>query len=284
MKRLIIAGSSSYLAKRLIIRLNDKNIPFVALSSTSKKSDLSLDLLNVSEFDFNAITKNDTIIFFSAISSPDTCQKNFKKSFNINVIGTVKFIEESIRRKANVLFFSSDTVYGTENGQNDEDVVPIKPMGEYASMKLSVENYFRNDPNLKIFRLSYVFSWNDKFMKYLHSCRTNNSKVEVFHPFIRKMVYINDIIDGILKLTNNWNSSDQQIFNFCGSKQYSRLDLVELYNKYIYPLNYEISTPPDNFYKARPELIHINSKNTEFLIGRPFTNIEKAIKIEIKNN
>ena len=58
-------------------------------------------------------------------------------------------------------------MYGNENGQNDEDVIPVKPIGEYASMKLAVENYFRNEPNLKVFRLSYVFSWEDKFMRYL---------------------------------------------------------------------------------------------------------------------
>jgi dTDP-4-dehydrorhamnose reductase len=284
MKKIIIVGSNSYIAKQLINRLKKEETFFTTVSSRSDKSDFKLDLEYIDQFDFNKINKNDLVIFLAAISSPDVCRKEFKKSFNINVIGTIKFIEESIRRNANVLFFSSDTVYGTENGQNNEDVIPIKPMGEYASMKLSVENYFRNEPNLKIFRLSYVFSWNDKFMKYLHICRTNNTKVEVFHPFIRKMVYINDVIDGIIKLTNNWNYYDQQIFNFCGSKQYSRLDIVELYNKCIYPLNYEISNPPDNFYKARPELIHINSKNTEFLLGRKFTNIEKAIKIEKLNN
>ena len=253
-------------------------------SSKSNKLELKLDLKNIDEFDFNKINKNDFVIFLAAISSPDECQKDFKKSFSINVIGTIKFIEESIRRNANVLFFSSDTVYGEDNEQNDEDTIPIKPFGEYALMKLSVENYFRNEPNLKIFRLSYVFSWNDKFMKYLHSCRTNNSKAKVFHPFIRNIVYINDVIDGILKLSKNWNNYDQQIFNFCGSKQYSRLDIIELYNKYVFTLNYEISNPPKNFYKARPELINIRSKYTELLLGRTFTNIEKAIDIEKLNN
>ena len=280
MKKIIIVGSNSYISKRLINKLEEEKTLYTTVSSISDKSDFKLNFENIDQFDFKIINKNDIVIYFTAISSPDTCQKEFRKSFKVNVTGTIKFIEESIRRKANVLFFSSDTVYGAENGQNDEDVIPLRPLGEYALMKLSVENYFRNNANLKIFRLSYVFSWNDKFMKYLHFCRANNTKAKVFHPFIRKMVYIEDVIDGILKITNNWNSYDQQIFNFCGLKQYSRLDLIELYNKYIYPLDYEISNPPEDFYKARPELIYINSKNTEFLLGRKFTNIEKAIKIE----
>ena len=176
-------------------------------------------------------------------------------------------------------------MYGNENGQNDEDVIPVKPIGEYASMKLAVENYFRNEPNLKVFRLSYVFSWEDKFMRYLHDCRANNLKAEIFHPFIRKIIYIDDVIDGITKLIQNWNDYDQRVFNFCGSKQYSRLDIINLYNKYICKLKFEISKPPKNFYKIRPEIIYINSKNTEILLGIWMLQILKdAIQIEKLNN
>jgi len=284
MKKIFLIGSNSYLSKKLINRFNKEKFSFITVSSTSNNSDIKLDLNHVNRFNFDVLRKNDLVIFLSAISSPDKCQKEFKTSFKINVTGTIKFIEESLNRKVNVLFFSSDTVFGSDNGQNDEDTLPISPVGEYAFMKLSVENYFKNEPNFKIFRLSYVFSWDDKFMQYLHHCKNKNIIAEIFHPFTRKMVYVQDVIDGILKLVNKWDSSDMQIFNFCGSSQYSRLDIVRLYNKIVATVNYEISKPPIFFYKARPHIIYINSKYTESLIGRPFTKIEDAIKIEKLNN
>ena len=117
MNKIIIVGSNSYIAKQLINRLKIEETSFITGSSRFDKSDLKLDLEKYRLIDLNKINKNDLVIFLAAISSPDLCQKDFKKSFKINVLGTIKFIEESIRRNANVLFFSSDTVYGTENGQ-----------------------------------------------------------------------------------------------------------------------------------------------------------------------
>ena len=68
------------------------------------------------------------------------------------------------------------------------------------------------------------------------------------------MVYISDVIDGILKLTYNWNSSSiNKSLTFVDQNSIQEL-IVEFYNKFIFPLKYEISIPPDNFYKARPEL------------------------------
>ena len=145
MKKIVIVGSNSYISERLIGKLRHDKISFTTISSNPNKSDFKLDLENIDQFDFNIINEDDFIVFLAAVSSPDHCQNEFKKSFNINVIGTIKFIEESIKRKANVIFFSSDTVYGAEIGQNDESVHPSKPVGEYALMKLSVENYFRNE-------------------------------------------------------------------------------------------------------------------------------------------
>lgn len=277
MKRLIIVGSDSYIGKKLSIRLRKDNMPNLKISHFLN---FKFDLLNLKLFDFSIIEKNDIIIFLAAVSSPDMCQNNFKESFQINVIGTIQFIEESIRRGAKVLFFSSDTVYGDTIGINDEEIKPFKPIGEYALMKLAVENYFQDEQNLKIFRLSYVFSWHDKFMSYLHQCRLTKTSADIFHPFTRKMIYINDIIDGIIMLKDNWLNLDQQIFNFCGEKYYSRLDIAKLYFQFVYPISYNIIDPPLTFYKARPEIIHISSCKTEELLIGSFTLIEDAIKNE----
>lgn len=282
MCKTIIVGSNSYIGNYLIQKLEHEDIQFICLSPEPVGSEIKLDLLNVDEFNFEIISPNDTILFLAAISSPDVCQNSFNLSFRINVTGTIRFIEKALNIGAKVLFFSSDTVYGDLNGKNSEEIHPFKPIGEYAFMKLSVENYFKDNMNLKIFRLSYVFSWHDKFMKYLHHCRQNNLYAEIYHPFTRRMIYIEDLTKGVISAIKNWTKIDKSIFNFCGADYYSRLDIAKYYSEHIFPVKYKVIKPHDSFYKARPEIINVSTVNTTNILLDSFTKIEDAILIEKK--
>lgn len=278
-KKIIVAGADGYIGQRLQKRLQHKE-QMLLLSPLQNDNYIPFDLLQISKFNFNIINRYDTIVLLAGISSPDVCHKKYQYSFNINVVGTIEFISNCLKKGARVLFFSSDTIYGNSLKKNDEDIFPANPIGEYGSMKLLVEKYFSGEPNFKSFRLSYVFSWNDKFMKYLRDCFEQKITAEIYDPLIRKVVYIEDLITCILNIHTGWENFNNQYFNICGPNYLSRVEIANYFIQSIGHLNLKIIKPDDDFFKARPKKINFNSLYSTSLLGKKFTSISEAIKYE----
>jgi dTDP-4-dehydrorhamnose reductase len=269
----LIIGKNGFIAKKLFDRGEYK-------TTTSNKDDTNsvyLDLKESQEFDYSILNKDTNIILLAAISSPDICNYNYEEAYKINVTGTKYFIKEAIKRDAKVLFFSSDVVYGnTVNKVNENS--PTNPFGNYARMKDEVEKYFINERNFKVFRLSYVLSEEDKYLSYLNSCVQKNEVADVFHPFGRKVIYIEDVLESIEKILVKWDEFDNQKFNICGDETISRKDIADYYNKAIGgQLKYKTLVPDDKFWEARPKDINITSVYLEKLLARRPMKIEDAI-------
>ncbi len=272
----IIIGKNGYIAKKLIEKGN-----YLATSS-SNNAELYLDLKEAKEFDYSILSKDSKIILLAAISSPDECNNNYEKSYKINVSGTKYFIEESIRKGAKVLFFSSDVVYGNTIEKVDEDS-KTNPFGNYAKMKDEVEKAFENEKNFKVFRLSYVLSNEDKYLSYLKICIDKNEVAEVFHPFSRKVVFIDDVLESIENILLKWNEFENQKFNICGVEEISRKDIADFYNEEVdNKLKYTIIEPNGKFWEVRPKDININSIYLEKLLGRKPMKIKDAIHKIVK--
>ena len=65
-------------------------------------------------------------------------------------------------------------------------------------MKSEVEKRFLGNPFFKTIRLSYVFSREDKFTKYLVGCAQRDEEAELFHPFYRAIIHRDDVVEGAL--------------------------------------------------------------------------------------
>ena len=91
-------------------------------------------------FDYGEIDSDDTIALCAAISAPTECAKHPVRSRNVNVHGTMNFIDRVVDIGAKVIFLSSDAV--------------IDGIGEYAKMKKKIEDEYMDYINVKILRLS----------------------------------------------------------------------------------------------------------------------------------
>jgi len=271
----VLIGKNGFIAKKLLERGK-----YVATTSEHEDTDtcLFLDLKDASNFDYNLFNENTNIIFLAAISSPDVCNNDYSFAYKINVEGTALFIEKSIERGANILFFSSDVVYGNRTEEVDENA-KTNPFGKYAEMKDIIEKKFANEKKFKVFRLSYVLSNEDKFLKYLQHCIDQHETAEIFHPFSRKVVYINDVLEAIESILKKWDQFPNQKFNICGVENISRKQLAEWYNLgNANLLKYTIVEPSEDFWKARPKDINIVSNYLSNIIGHQPTSIHEAIK------
>lgn len=277
--QLIIAGADSYIGQRIQQSIN-KEVKLLLLSSINGDNYTFFDLLQISKFNFEIINKSDTVVFLAGISSPDLCNENYQNAFNINVIGSIQFISNCLKRGARVLFFSSDVIYGHSLKRNDETIIPSNPIGEYGKMKLLIEKYFKDEIGFKSFRLSYVFSWDDKFMKYIRSCYEHKTRAEIYDPLIRKVVFIEDLVKCIVNIHQEWEHFKNQFFNICGPEYVSRVEIANSFIKNIGHLDLKIIRPDEKFYDARPQKIKFNSSYSTSLLGKSFTPLNEALQYE----
>jgi len=275
--KLFIVGKNSYIGKNLgnIVRQFPYDVKFIT-SHPEGGDDLFLDFNYPGDFNYSIIKESDYIILLAAISSPDICRNNFKMAFKINVEGTIYFIKNVLKRRARVLFFSSDTVYGNSDNHVTE-FSETSPVGEYAKMKKEVEDNFKENINFKVFRLSYVFSKNDKFTSYLNYCCNNNTIAIIYHPIFRKVIYLQDVIDSVILIGEKWDHFDNQIFNLCGNELLSRINLSEIYREIVDKrLKISVVEPDEAFFNARPKVVNMKSVFLKNLLGREPTPIETA--------
>ena len=277
--RLLIVGASGYIGSPL---LKSAKVACDAYGTSSRYVTglLSLRLERPDDFDYSLIQPADVVLLSAAISAPDICAREHDRAWAVNVTGTSEFIAKVMTRGGRVVFFSSDTVYG-ERGDAFDETAKSNPAGEYAEMKAGVEKRFLGNPLFKSIRLSYVFSREDKFTKYLSGCAERSEEAELFHPFYRAIVHRDDVVEGALALAQRWDEFPQQVINFGGLEVLSRIDFAECFQRIALPsLRFRVTEPGDEFFKNRPRVIAMSSDILPKLLGRPSRTLAEAARVE----
>ena len=232
------------------------------------------------EFDYSIIAPSDVVLLTAAISAPDICAREHDRAWAVNVTGTAEFIRRVMDRGGRVVFFSSDTVYGERDDEFDEQA-NCHPAGEYAEMKHDVEKQFLGNPLFKAVRLSYVFSREDKFTKYLSACAERGEEADIFHPFYRAVIHRDDVIKGTIALTQRWDEFSQHIINFGGSEILARTEFVKILQETALPnLQFRVTEPEAEFFKNRPRVIRMLSPILTQLLGGQTHTLREAAMIE----
>ncbi len=277
--KIIVVGATGYIGNVL---LNNAKAHCVAVGTSSSATDglLLLRLETLSDFGNVDIHPGDVVLLTAAISAPDICAREHGHAWAVNVTGTSEFINQVISYGARVMFFSSDTVYGERNSIFNE-TVEIQPAGEYAKMKSVVEKRFLGNPLFKSIRLSYVFSREDKFTKYLSGCAECGEEAELFHPFYRAIIHREDVVEGALALALRWEEFPQQVVNFGGPQVLSKIDFADCLKRTALPnLRYRVTEPGDDFFKNRPRVIAMSSIVMPKLLGRSSRRVLEAAQLE----
>ncbi len=250
------------------------NLDYFFTSSSlipQKERIIPFNLQEIDSFPYHLIEKNDLIILTAAISSPDECHQHYARSLRINVTGPVSFIEKITKLGGRVIFFSSDTVYGKAQEDNQrvfhEDDACV-PLGDYAKMKREVEVAVSQNPLVKILRLSLVIHHSDKSTRYLESCLKKNLVAEIFHPYYRNAIILSDILSLLKVLSQPWTKSIPSIINVGGDDLLSRVDLAKSFQKKNSSFRFSIVRPPESFYFNRPEIISISNLRMKKLLQR----------------
>jgi dTDP-4-dehydrorhamnose reductase len=281
--KLVVVGALGYVGSALF-KFADSIGEVYGTSSTGKDNLLLLRLESPFDFDYEKIGAEDVVFLSAAISAPDICSREYDRAWAVNVTGTSIFIQNVIDRGARLVFFSSDTVYGEREDEFDE-TADCKPVGEYAEMKREVEQRFSRNSSFKAIRLSYVFSREDKFSRYLVGCAGRNEEADLFHPFFRAIVHRDDVVAGGLALAKHWDEVPEQIINFGGPKVLSRIDFAEcLCEVSLHDLRFKVTKPSADFFANRPRIIAMTSPVFARLLGRPPRTLCEAARLEFASS
>lgn len=258
-KNIAIIGSNGYIGQEIIKRIKISSDKILCVDQQSTDEVIPLDLRQPEAFNYELLKDYQLIIFTAAISGPDFCASHYEESYLINVTGTKYFINKAINQNCKVLFLSSDAVFGKDENVFDENS-QTNAHTAYGKMKKEIEDSFKNIPQFKAIRLSYVFSQKDKFSQYLNSCLVKRQKVEIFHPFYRNVVTLNDVLLTIEWLISHWDSFPHTFLNVCGSELISRVQLVDEFNRLSHKkIQYKIEIPGKEFFTNRSEITEIRS-------------------------
>jgi dTDP-4-dehydrorhamnose reductase len=279
--RCVVIGATGYIGSQLFAAAAQGGEVLGTSSLAANSQHTHLNLAAPADFVERNIRPGDVVYFTAAISAPDICASNPGWARQVNVVGTGEVIEQALHVGASVIFFSTDAVYGNQDVEFDESL-SCRPAGEYASMKHEIEERFKGNAAFKSLRLSYVFSSEDKFTRYLSGCVRNGTPAEIFHPFLRSVVYRADVVAGALGLAAQWDDVGEQNINFGGPDILSRLQFADHVRRAGLPdLRIEIVHPEPAFFQHRPRSIAMQSPILSRLLGRSPLSIEQAALIEL---
>ena len=203
MENYLLIGASGYIGSALYHYLIKNDLLVTGTSTKGSEKFLPLNLENPKNLNEIKINKYSCVFFAAAISSPDICSKEYAYAQEINVKKSSEIISTFLQNGIKVIFLSSDTVYGEQINPFNENM-QANPLGDYALMKYQVENKFKDYDLFKAIRLSYVFSRQDKFTRYLLKTTEKKEIAEIFHPLKRSVIYINDVVEGLISLSRQF--------------------------------------------------------------------------------
>lgn len=288
-----LVGSSGYIAGFLLQRFEkEEHIAKVLKIGQDQDVDAYLNLLEPEKFDYEVLNDIDYVVFTAAISGPDKCASDFDWCWSINVNGTSYFINQAIQRNCKVLFFSSDAVFGDIPGCIYDECSETKAETPYGRMKKAIEDEFKDNPNFKCIRLSYVASAKDRFISYCLNCVENGETSDIFHPFYRNVIIVSDVVDVVVWFSKHWDEYKPFVLNVAGKELVSRVRMADELNRILdNKLQYTISTPGEEFYKNRPRITQMKSLYMhEYGILEDTTFTEKikkelsSVEIAVKSN
>jgi dTDP-4-dehydrorhamnose reductase len=257
-------GKSGYLSSACQQKFTQEGLKFEIVS---RKGEIEFDLETCEHTSsLERIREGSTVVFFSALSKPDACEANPQLAYNINVKNTIKIIDFLIQRSCRVLFCSSDTIFSGGVKVHFEGDRPC-PLGMYAQTKSMVEDYFRNEPQFIVMRLSYIFGQGDSFTSYAYSCLRDNRKIEIYEGYLRHAISIDTVLKGILALVSSEFISER-FFNFCGDELIDRRRILELCDKAFTNAGYKYVQAPNGYWDARAKSIRLDNQNFKKLIKR----------------
>ncbi|MFA5410897.1 MAG: SDR family oxidoreductase [Candidatus Omnitrophota bacterium] len=256
MKKILVTGGAGFIGSHIVEGLLRRKYRVRVLDnfSSGRKENLKhvIDRIELLKGDIRskqtclkAARGVDAILHQAALRSVPKSLFNPAEYNEVNIQGTLNLLESAVENKIRrFVFASSSSIYGdVKNFPQEENFLP-QPISPYALSKLTGEHYcriFSLHHHLPCVSLRYfnVFgprqSLDDEYAVVVPKFITSMLKNE--HPPIygtgrqsRDFTYVGNVVEANI-LAMQRASSQGNIFNIAGGKDYSILELVKILNK-----------------------------------------------------
>jgi len=201
-------------------------------------------------FKLNKILKNyDAVVWLAALVGDGACSINPTLTYEINS-ESVKNLVANFKGK--IIFFSTCSVYGAQEGVLNEES-EVNPLSEYAKSKLVAEDILTNSDAI-VFRLGTLFGIGDEFSRIRLDLVVNvlvtkaliDNKMSVFGgEQWRPLLHVKDVANAV---DHTIESSLKGVYNL-HYKNFKISEIADLIKERI--SNVEIVTTPLPFQDAR---------------------------------
>lgn len=245
---IIVTGGTGFLGSHLIAELLKKgysNIISIDINDPQKTYDVKYIKADFSDKEvLSTYLEEDSVIFhLAALVGVDNCDNNPQLVNKINEINTKKLFQSAFDKKVRrIIFTSSSEVYGNSNDIPYMENGKLEPISEYGKAKVNIEKYLYKEhikypTSVGIVRLFNAYGPGQRsnfvvpifIQKALH-----NQPITIFGDGnqIRCFTYVDDIIEGIIKLFQ-YEKTKFEILNIANKNKYTINDLANVVLKNI---------------------------------------------------
>lgn len=221
-----------YVAESLLIKSEDiKKINVVR--GEIEDFELLLRILNEYEIEF--------VFHLGAQTIVPIANNNPLSTFDSNIKGTWNLLEACriINKNIKIIVASTDKVYGTQEKLPYTEEMELKGIFPYDVSKICTELIAKSYSNtyelpITIIRCGNMFGPGDlNFNRIVPGCIKSailNETLEIRSngKFIRDYVFIDDVVDGLLKVAENIEKTKNDVFNISTD---NRLTVIDVVNK-----------------------------------------------------
>ena len=142
----------------------------------------------------------DVILHLGALTNVDQCEADPERANRINGEGTRTVVEAAQRRRARVIYLSTDYVFdGTKAGEYGEDDDP-SPINHYGRSKLAGEHHVAAMPGNLIVRTSWVFGEGRNFIRTILGAAAERDVVQVVGDQRGRPTYAGDLARALVAM------------------------------------------------------------------------------------
>lgn len=228
--------------------------------------------------------KIDSIIHAAGMANPDICEEEPEKCYTSNVIGTKNIMELAYRKKAKLIYISTNAIFDGENAPYGEEDEP-NPINCYGKIKLKCELLIRkNLKNHLIIRPILMYGLNNPnerkcfFVWALEKLR-NKEKINIVNDVFENPLLSYQCADIIWKLINKDATG---IYHIAGREVLSRYEAIATMAK-VFSLDPTLINPVSSEFFSnlapRPKNTSYRTTKIESDLGIKPLGFEEGLKI-----
>ncbi len=262
-KAILVTGGAGFIGSHLVDELLKQNCKVVVVDnlSSGKKENINpkakfykTDVRNKDIFEILKKEKIEIVFHLAAQPLVDEAYKNPFDAIETNVMGTVNVLE-ACRQKGDlksIVVVSSDKAYGKSKELPYKEHFSLRGDHPYDASKsaadLIAQTYFSTyGLPVVITRFSNVFGPRDfNFSRIIPGAleaiiKNKELLIRSDGKMIREYTYVEDIVDGCIKLAGKTNEVKGEAFNFGSKNIFSVLDVVKNIEEILgQKINYKI--------------------------------------------